>query len=138
MADYPLDPPLSKMLIYAHEKENCSTEVLIIVSMLSVPSVFFRPKDREEESDNIREKFFVPESDHLTLLNVYLRAKQHKFDSNWCTQHFIHAKGMRKAREVHAQLLDLMQQQQQKQNRIRRKDCSTGPLLNLTTAATES
>ena len=26
---------------------------------------------REEESDNAREKLFVPESDHLTLLNVF-------------------------------------------------------------------
>jgi pre-mRNA-splicing factor ATP-dependent RNA helicase DHX38/PRP16 len=111
MVEFPLDPPLSKMLIFAHEKERCSTEVLIIVSMLSVPSVFFRPKDREEESDAAREKFFVPESDHLTLLNVYQRAKQYKFDSDWCARHFIHAKGIRKAREVHAQLLDLMNQQ---------------------------
>lgn len=111
MVEFPLDPPLSKMLLFAHEKERCSTEVLIIVSMLSVPSVFFRPKDREEESDAAREKFFVPESDHLTLLNVYQRAKQYKFDSDWCTRHFIHSKGIRKAREVHAQLLDLMKQQ---------------------------
>ena len=111
MAEFPLDPPLSKMLLFAHEKERCSKEVLIIVSMLSVPSVFFRPKDREEESDAAREKFFVPESDHLTLLNVYQRAKQYKFDPEWCTKHFIHSKGIRKAREIHAQLLDLMKQQ---------------------------
>jgi pre-mRNA-splicing factor ATP-dependent RNA helicase DHX38/PRP16 len=111
MGDFPLDPPLSKMLLHAHEHGECSAEVLIIVSMLSVPSVFFRPKDREEESDAAREKFFVPESDHLTLLNVYQRAKQYKFDSAWCTRHFIHSKGMRKAREVHAQLVDLMKQQ---------------------------
>ena len=111
MVDFPLDPPLSKMLLFAHEKGDCSTEVLIVVSMLSVPSVFFRPKDREEESDAAREKFFVPESDHLTLLNVYQRAKQYRFDAEWCTRHFIHSKGIRKAREVHAQLLDLMKQQ---------------------------
>ena len=111
MVEFPLDPPLSKMLLYAHEHGGCSAEVLIIVSMLSVPSVFFRPKDREEESDAAREKFFVPESDHLTLLNVYLRAKQYRFDAAWCTKHFIHSKGIRKAREVHAQLLDLMKQQ---------------------------
>lgn len=111
MVDFPLDPPLSKMLIYAHDKGHCSAEVLVIVSMLSVPSVFFRPKDREEESDAAREKFFVPESDHLTLLNVYLRAKQFRFDAAWCARHFLHAKGIRKAREVHAQLEDLMRQQ---------------------------
>ncbi len=111
MSEFPLDPPLSKMLLFAHQHEGCSTEVLIVVSMLSVPSVFFRPKDREEESDAAREKFFVPESDHLTLLNVYQRAKQYKFDSEWCTRHFIHSKGIRKAREVHAQLVDLMKTQ---------------------------
>lgn len=111
MVEFPLDPPLSKMLLHAHDVGHCSTEVLIIVSMLSVPSVFFRPKDREEESDAAREKFFVPESDHLTLLNVYLRAKQYRFDAEWCTRHFIHSKGIRKAREVHAQLVDLMKQQ---------------------------
>lgn len=111
MVEFPLDPPLSKMLLFAHEHGNCSTEVLIVVSMLSVPSVFFRPKDREEESDAAREKFFVPESDHLTLLNVYQRAKQYKFDTEWCNNHFIHSKGIRKAREVHAQLVDLMKSQ---------------------------
>lgn len=111
MVEFPLDPPLSKMLLYAHEHGECSSEVVVIVSMLSVPSVFFRPKDREEESDAAREKFFVPESDHLTLLNVYLRAKQYRFDPSWCSRHFIHHKGMRKAREVHAQLIDLMKQQ---------------------------
>ena len=111
MVEFPLDPPLSKMLLFAQEVGKCSTEVLIVVSMLSVPSVFFRPKDREEESDAAREKFFVPESDHLTLLNVYQRAKQYKFDPQWCTRHFIHSKGIRKAREVHAQLVDLMKQQ---------------------------
>ena len=111
MVEFPLDPPLSKLLLFAQESGGCSTEVLIVVSMLSVPSVFFRPKDREEESDAAREKFFVPESDHLTLLNVYQRAKQYRFDPEWCSRHFIHSKGIRKAREVHAQLLDLMRQQ---------------------------
>ena len=49
----------------------CSEEMLTIVSMLSVPAIFYRPKDREAESDAAREKLFVSESDHLTLLNVY-------------------------------------------------------------------
>ncbi len=47
----------------------------VIVSMLSVPSIFYRPKGREEDSDNAREKFQVPESDHLTLLHVYQQWK---------------------------------------------------------------
>ena len=42
---------------------------------------------------------------------MYQRAKQYKFNAEWCTKHFIHSKGIRKAREIHAQLLDLMKQQ---------------------------
>lgn len=70
MAQFPLDPPLSKMLISADNLE-CTEEILTVVSMLSIPAIFYRPKGREEESDTAREKLFVPESDHLTLLNVY-------------------------------------------------------------------
>ncbi len=110
MTEFPLDPPLAKMLIFS-ESLGCSAEVVIVVSMLSVPSVFFRPKDREEESDACREKFFVPESDHLTLLNTYNQWKNNGYSNQWCTDHFIHAKGMRKAREVREQLLDIMKKQ---------------------------
>ena len=46
--------------------------------MLSVPAIFFRPKGREEDSDSAREKFQVPESDHLTFLNVYMQWKSNK------------------------------------------------------------
>ena len=110
MVEFPLDPPLAKMLLYS-DLLRCSAEVLIVVSMLSVPGIFFRPKDREDESDAAREKFFVPESDHLTMLNVYHQWKQQQYSASWCTDHFIHAKGMRKAREVHAQLGDIMKTQ---------------------------
>ena len=76
MSDFPMEPSLAKMLITAAEY-RCSSEMLTIVSMLSVPSVFYRPKERQEESDAAREKFFVPESDHLTLLHVYQQWKSH-------------------------------------------------------------
>lgn len=110
MVEFPLDPSLAKMLLYA-EQLGCTQEILLIVSLLSVPSVFFRPKDREEEADAAREKFYVPESDHLTLLNIYQRWQERQYSSQWCNDHFIHPKGMRKAREVHSQLLDIMKQQ---------------------------
>ena len=46
--------------------------------------------------DAAREKFFAPESDHLTLLNVYLQWRRNGYRSDWCTKHFIHAKAMKK------------------------------------------
>lgn len=107
MVEFPLDPPLAKMLLMG-EQLGCLDEVLTIVSMLSVPSVFFRPKDRVEESDAARERFFIPESDHLTLYNVYQQWKQHQYRGDWCNDHFLHVKGLRKAREVRSQLLDIL------------------------------
>ena len=46
MAQFPLDPPLARMVLAADDL-NCTEEVLTVVSMLSIPSIFFRPKDRE-------------------------------------------------------------------------------------------
>ncbi|XP_052231826.1 pre-mRNA-splicing factor ATP-dependent RNA helicase PRP16-like isoform X2 [Dreissena polymorpha] len=110
MVEFPLDPALSKMLIKSLEME-CSAEILIIVSMLSVPAIFYRPKGREEESDAAREKFQVPESDHLTYLNVYLQWKRNAYSSSWANTHFIHIKAMRKVREVRQQLKEIMDSQ---------------------------
>jgi pre-mRNA-splicing factor ATP-dependent RNA helicase DHX38/PRP16 len=110
MAQFPLDPPLSKMLITAYEL-GCSSEIMTIVSMLSVPSIFFRPKDRAEESDAAREKFFTPESDHLTMLNVYQQWTNNGFSAKWCGDHFVHQKSLKKVREVRGQLEEILQQQ---------------------------
>src|SRR5262249_55315740 len=108
MVEFPLDPTLSKMLIVSSEM-CCSEEILTIVSMLSVPSLFFRRKGREEESDAKREKFQVPESDHLSYLNVYQQwYREHKNmrgrTMQWCNEHFIHQKAMRKVKDVRDQL----------------------------------
>jgi len=110
MVEFPLDPPLSKMLLAA-EALGCTSEILTIVSMISIPSIFFRPNDRQEESDAAREKFFIPESDHLTFLHVYQQWKAQKFSNEWCTDHYIHVKALRKVREIRGQMLDIMKTQ---------------------------
>ncbi|XP_031561491.1 pre-mRNA-splicing factor ATP-dependent RNA helicase PRP16-like [Actinia tenebrosa] len=109
MVEFPLDPAMSKMLIVSVDMD-CSDEVLTIVSMLSVPAIFYRPKGREEDSDAAREKFAVPESDHLTYLNVYLQWKTNNYSAQWSNEHFIHVKAMRKVREVRGQLKEIMLQ----------------------------
>lgn len=107
MAEFPMEPSMAKMLIVSVDYK-CSAEMLTIVSMLSVPSVFYRPKERQEESDAAREKFSVTESDHLTLLNVYMQWKSHGYRDDWSMRHFLHPKLLRKAREVRSQLEDIM------------------------------
>jgi pre-mRNA-splicing factor ATP-dependent RNA helicase DHX38/PRP16 len=110
MNAFPMDPPLAKLLIMS-EEYGCSEEMVTIVSMLSVPNVFYRPKERQEESDAAREKFFVPESDHLTYLHVYCQWKANGYSDGWCIRHFLHSKSLKRAKEVRDQLLDIMKMQ---------------------------
>eukprot|EP00971_Amphidinium_carterae_P128973 2554720-Amphidinium_carterae.1 len=44
MAEFPMEPQLSKMLLTAVDL-RCSEEIMTIVAMLSVQNVFYRPKD---------------------------------------------------------------------------------------------
>ncbi|KAF3035159.1 DEAH-box RNA helicase prp16 [Didymella keratinophila] len=110
MTAFPMDPSLAKLIITSVEYE-CSEEMLTIVAMLSVPSVFYRPKERQEESDAAREKFFVPESDHLTLLHVYTQWRVNGYSDGWCTRHFLHPKALRRGKEIRDQIQDIMEKQ---------------------------
>ncbi|EFQ28829.1 helicase associated domain-containing protein [Colletotrichum graminicola] len=110
MSAFPMDPSLSKLLITA-EEYGCSEEMITIVSMLSVPNVFYRPKERQEEADAQREKFWVHESDHLTYLQVYSAWKSNGCSDGWCIKHFLHPKSLRRAKEIRDQLLDIMKMQ---------------------------
>ena len=107
MVEFPLDPPLSKMLLSA-EQLGCVAEMVVVVAMLSIPNVFFRPADRAVESDAAREKFFVAESDHLTLLHVFQQWKVAGYSSEWCRRHYLHVKALKKVREVQSQLHDIL------------------------------
>merc|ERR1719447_1943193 len=78
MAEFPLEPNLSKMLIMSVSL-GCSDEILTIVSMLSVQNVFYRPKEKQAIADQRKAKFNQPEGDHLTLLAVYNSWKNNKF-----------------------------------------------------------
>jgi pre-mRNA-splicing factor ATP-dependent RNA helicase DHX38/PRP16 len=106
MAEFPVDPPLSKMILVANDL-GCIDEVLTIVSMISVPSIFFKPKDKLQEAEAAREKLLIPESDHLTYLNIFEQWKKHNYETGWATEHFLQAKSLRKVREVRSQLMDI-------------------------------
>lgn len=53
--------------------------------------------------------FKVPESDHLSYLNLYIQWERHKYSAKWCADNFVNVKAMRKAREVRTQLSDIME-----------------------------
>uniref|UniRef100_A0A8P4KTJ8 RNA helicase n=1 Tax=Dicentrarchus labrax TaxID=13489 RepID=A0A8P4KTJ8_DICLA len=102
MAELPVDPMLSKMIL-------CSEEVLTIAAMLSVNnSIFYRPKDKVVHADNARMNFVVPGGDHLVLLNVYTQWLESGYSTQWCYENFIQFRSMRRARDVRDQLEGLM------------------------------
>ncbi|KAK6108662.1 Oligonucleotide/oligosaccharide-binding (OB)-fold family protein [Brugia pahangi] len=107
MAEFPLEPSLSKLLIMSVDL-CCSDEVLTIVSMLSVQNVFYRPKDKQEIADQKKAKFHQPEGDHLTLLAVYNSWKHHHFSQPWCYENFIQIRTLKRAQDIRKQLLSIM------------------------------
>ncbi|MCJ1366155.1 DEAH-box ATP-dependent RNA helicase prp22 [Acarospora aff. strigata] len=108
MADFPMEPALAKVLI-ASVDMGCSDEILSIVAMLSVQTVFYRPKEKQQQADQKKSKFHDPHGDHLTLLNVYNGWKQSKFSNPWCFENFIQARSMRRAQDVRQQLVSIME-----------------------------
>uniref|UniRef100_I1Q087 RNA helicase n=2 Tax=Oryza glaberrima TaxID=4538 RepID=I1Q087_ORYGL len=124
MARLPLDPMYSKALIVA-SKFKCLEEMLIVVSMLSVESIFFSPREKLEEARAARKSFESSEGDHITLVNVYRAAKEcleksknanakektmEKALNRWCRENFINYRSLRHACDVHSQIQGHVQQ----------------------------
>ncbi|KAI3384930.1 hypothetical protein SNEBB_000119 [Seison nebaliae] len=107
MAEFPLDPQLSKMLL-ASEKYNCTKESLTICAMLNVNStIFYRPKDKPTKMENVKMNFCDKTGDHLTLMNIYDQWAESNFSSQWCLDNFIQCRSMKRARDIRDQLLAL-------------------------------
>ena len=107
MAEFPIEPPLSKMLICSSEL-GCADEILTIVAMLSVENVFYRPREKQQEADQAKAKFAQGEGDHITLLVVFQEWARNAYSSPWCHEHFIQARSMKKAQDVRRQMLAIM------------------------------
>ena len=107
MAEFPLEPQLSKTLL-ASVDLGCSEEIINIVSMLTVTNIFYRPKDKQNEADSKRAKFLCSEGDHLTLLNVFEMFKRNH-SSQWCQDNFIHYRALKRAEDVKKQIITIME-----------------------------
>lgn len=107
MADFPVDPSLAKALVFSVDL-GCSDEMLTIVSMLNIQTVFYRPKEKQSQADQKKAKFHDSHGDHLTLLNVYNSWKHSGFSNAWCFENFIQARGVRRAKDVRDQLTKMM------------------------------
>ena len=104
MAEFPMDPLMSKTII-GSETYKCVDQVVTICSMLSVGNtIFYRPKDRAVHADNAKLNFTKSGGDHLALLNVYNQWKDTNYSETWCFDNFVQVRSMRRARDVKEQL----------------------------------
>ncbi|KAK6920950.1 DEAD-box helicase, OB fold, partial [Dillenia turbinata] len=110
MAEFPLDPMLSKMIV-ASDKYKCSDEVISIASMLSIGnSIFYRPKDKQVHADNARMNFHTGNvGDHVALLKVYNSWKETNYSTQWCYENYIQVRSMKRARDIRDQLEGLLE-----------------------------
>ena len=116
MAKIPLDPRLSRMLIEA-KQERCIAETVIIAAALSIQDTRERPIDKTAEADRMHAGFDDPNSDFVTLLNIWGRYHAHrqKMKSNnqmkkFCRDHFLSFKRLREWRDIHSQILAILKE----------------------------
>jgi len=105
MAEFPLDPMLSKSVIVS-EKYKCVSEVLSTVSMLSLGgSVFYRPKEKALHADTARLNFARGGGgDHIALLRCYQDWAESGYNIQWCYENYVQVRSMKQARDVREQL----------------------------------
>ena len=109
MAELPLDPQLSKMLICSPDY-NCSEEIVSIVAAMSVPQIFMRPRETAKAADEAKAQFVDNTSDHITLLNAYATYEEVPTADRkqWCWDNFINERSIQSAASVKKQLRGIM------------------------------
>jgi ATP-dependent helicase HrpA len=115
MADMPIDPRLSCMLIEAHT-QDCLKEMTIIAAALSIQDPRERPAEKAAAADRAHAVFKDPASDFILLLNIWNRyheaaGKQNKMrdTKKFCQTHFISFRRMREWRDIHGQLSAILE-----------------------------
>jgi pre-mRNA-splicing factor ATP-dependent RNA helicase DHX16 len=105
MAEFPLDPTLSKTVIAA-EKYKCVNEILSTVAMLSLgASVFYRPKEKAVHADTARLNFARGGGgDFLALYRCYRDWAATDYSTTWCFENYTQLRSMKKARDIRDQL----------------------------------
>ncbi len=110
LARLPIDVQLARMLVEAR-RLGCLRELLTVVSFLSIQDPRERPADARGQADAAHAVFADPKSDVLGVLNLwraYHDASEELTQSklrDWCSRHFLSFLRMREWRELHRQLL---------------------------------
>jgi pre-mRNA-splicing factor ATP-dependent RNA helicase DHX38/PRP16 len=107
IADFPADPPMARTMLEAC-KIGCGDEAVSVAAVLCSDSrsVFTMPKGREESAKAAREKFYAPDSDHVTLLNVFEQYVGNGMSRAWCDEHMLNHLALKRAADIRSQFAD--------------------------------
>src|SRR6202034_3462622 len=114
LARLPIDPTLGRMLLQARE-EKALPEMLIIAAGLSVPDPRERPEDQKEAAAAAHRVFADPDSDFLSLLNLWRAAPEAETKGSgnalrrFCKMNFLSVSRMREWRDIYRQLEEAME-----------------------------
>ena len=119
LARLPLDPRLGRMLLEARERKVLG-EVLIIVAGLSVMDVRERPAEKESQADEVHAVFDEPDSDFLTLLNIWHALREYRKEGRgwqrnrlrkFCREKFLNMRRVMEWDQVARELSRLLREQ---------------------------
>jgi ATP-dependent helicase HrpA len=115
LARLPVDPTVGRMILQART-EKALREVAVIAAGLSIQDPRERPMDKQQQADAAHRRFAHPDSDFLTLLNIW-EAFHDEFEHlsqaklrRFCRDHFLSYTRLREWRDIHAQLIDTLSQ----------------------------
>ena len=110
---FPIDPRLGRMLVAAKE-QNCLTEMLVIVSALSIQDPRERPADQAQAADAKHAQWRDEQSDFLSFLKLwqlYTERQKHLSKNQlrkFCREHFLSYLRMREWQDIHSQLQEVV------------------------------
>ena len=108
IAKLPVNVCLGRALVAAAEPElDCVTEVIDIVSCLSVEDLFLNltSEEKQKKAEAARRELYKREGDHLTLLTAVQAYVAENTDRKaWAARHFVSHRAMKAAMDVRKQL----------------------------------
>jgi ATP-dependent helicase HrpA len=114
LARLPIDPTLGRMLLQS-QREHATRELLIIAAGLSIQDPRERPLDQKEAAAAAHKQFTNPQSDFLSLLNIWNKVHE-EWDRlrtqgqrrKFCKQRFLSYIRMREWQDLYSQLHDAL------------------------------
>ncbi|XP_024041099.1 probable pre-mRNA-splicing factor ATP-dependent RNA helicase DEAH4 isoform X3 [Citrus clementina] len=112
MAELPLEPSLSRMLMEANEY-GCLSQALTVAAMLSAETTLLPGRSKSTEKKRKHTPLELPDGsgwgDHIQLLQIYECWDECDYDVNWVKDNGLQVRGMMFVKDIRKQLCQIMQ-----------------------------